>query len=371
MITSKALAPFEFTIPVKEASKTEIYGEEEFEYKISHFIPGEDEDFYYSKYILEDNLEKCLEVCEKINITDDSNKDRSNWFIVSNNENVIKIQAKESTLKNEEFYNNNFYFKIPVKKKKECNMQYYYNKAECIVENKVGYCVERNKKESKIKGEPVYVKFYAKIDTEVVNGTIDKSISKIPLGSNKEISYMPNDGYKLKQILVDGKDININENKNNYNFININQNHSIKVIYEIIGQIKLKKEGENHELLSGVNFELHNENRELIDKKTTNQNGEIIFDNLDLGKYCLIETKTQNGYELLKEPIKCEIKEENSKLEFTVKNSHKFELPFAGGNNRIIYTMLGFILIGISALIVLKIDMKRNIEKYKSDKVEK
>ena len=245
-------------------------------------------------------------------------------------------------------------------------MQKYYNKEECIVENKVIYNVKRDGKETKITGEPVEVKFYAKIDTEVINGTIDKSITKIPLGSDKTIKYIPNDGYKLKQIIVDGKDVDINENKDNYNFINIKQNHKIKVIYEIIGQIKIKKQGENNQLLSGVEFELYNQNKELVNKNTTNEKGEIIFNNLDLGKYYLLETKTQNGYELLKEPIECELTKENSKISLVVENNLKSILPFAGENSRIIYTLIGFVLIGISVLIVLKIDMKRNKEKYKS-----
>lgn len=79
----------------------------------------------------------------------------------------------------------------------------------------------------------------------------------------------------------------------------------------IPGKVKIVKYGNNKKKLSGVVFEIKKvtkgNNTEVVGTKTTDRNGEITFDDLDPGDYIITETKTVNGYSLLKDPIKFSI----------------------------------------------------------------
>lgn len=70
------------------------------------------------------------------------------------------------------------------------------------------------------------------VTTEVVNGTITDSVYRIEKGGNTNITYAPNTGYYLKQIIVDGKSVSLTNYVSNYKFSNITANHTVKVVYE-------------------------------------------------------------------------------------------------------------------------------------------
>ena len=74
---------------------------------------------------------------------------------------------------------------------------------------------------------------YYKIETMVVNGTIDDSIENITKGENKTVKYSPKDEtYYLKKITIDEQEQSSLTNiKNEYTFSNIQENHKIKVEY--------------------------------------------------------------------------------------------------------------------------------------------
>ena len=78
------------------------------------------------------------------------------------------------------------------------------------------------------------MKYYKKIETEVVGGTISENIYNIQDGENKTIEYAPtNDTKYLKSIEIDGTEIEITPDAmNQYTFSNITENHKIKVVYE-------------------------------------------------------------------------------------------------------------------------------------------
>ena len=71
-----------------------------------------------------------------------------------------------------------------------------------------------------------------KITTSVTNGTIDPSCDAYK-GDNKTINYAPKDGYKLKSVTVDAKEMDISKYPNSYTFTNLDKNHEIAVVYEL------------------------------------------------------------------------------------------------------------------------------------------
>lgn len=74
---------------------------------------------------------------------------------------------------------------------------------------------------------------YYTITTSVENGTIDKSIQKIPFGESRTITYKADEGYRIASITVDGIGIEVtDENKFEFMFDKISANHDIKVVYE-------------------------------------------------------------------------------------------------------------------------------------------
>ena len=114
---------------------------------------------------------------------------------------------------------------------------------------------------------------------------------------------------------------------------------------------------------------------------TTNDNGEVSVNGLENGTYYLVETKTNDGYNLLKAPVKVEIKAtyatttttttktdesgktttttevsntsfDNGVIKTVVKNSNGFTLPITGGMGTIAITALGVALAFAGVLII-------------------
>ncbi|MCC2249809.1 LPXTG cell wall anchor domain-containing protein [Virgibacillus sp. AGTR] len=75
-----------------------------------------------------------------------------------------------------------------------------------------------------------------------------------------------------------------------------------------LGSVELTKEGEDGELLEGVEFELQDaDGRTLQEKLLTDENGKLVIDHLKPGNYQLVETATIPGYDIDATPIPFEI----------------------------------------------------------------
>lgn len=95
------------------------------------------------------------------------------------------------------------------------------------------------------------------------------------------------------------------------------------------------------------------EKNALIDVLKTDENGKVIFNNLYLGKYKVIETKTLQGYEFDNKEYSVVINDKNEILE--IKNNLKkvaIKVPNTEKNSR----CLNFILLGFLILIYAKIN---------------
>ena len=112
--------------------------------------------------------------------------------------------------------------------------------------------------------------------------------------------------------------------------------------------------------LSDVEFKLEMQDDEGQWKEVaigiTDQRGEVLFKDLGSGEYRLTETKTQEGYILLKEPLLISIgdlTEPDTDREFvyTIKNGKVYGLPAAGGFGSYWFVWAGIILLSLSGII--------------------
>ena len=82
--------------------------------------------------------------------------------------------------------------------------------------------------------------------------------------------------------------------------------------------------------------------------KLTNVDGEILFENLELGKYRVTELKAPVGYNLKTEPIEINISSSSLNVERTIGNISKVVLPATGGKGTVISTVIGLMLVYMS-----------------------
>lgn len=90
--------------------------------------------------------------------------------------------------------------------------------------------------------------------------------------------------------------------------------------------------------------------------KKTDENGKIKFENLDVGKYRLTETKAPEGYNCLTNTIEVEIDDENVNIQKNVGNIKKTVLPVTGSTARI-----NFYIVGTLSLLLLLLTRKKKI----------
>lgn len=131
-----------------------------------------------------------------------------------------------------------------------------------------------------------------------------------------------------------------------------------------LGAIKVIKVDENGErILTGAEFEIRNSHDELVQTGGTDETGEFTFEDLAFGDYKLIETKAptyidEDGkeklYRLLTKPIDFTIDSHEEVKEIEVENTKSgWKLPETGGPGRILFTIIGILLM-LGALLGFK-----------------
>src|SRR5699024_862603 len=84
----------------------------------------------------------------------------------------------------------------------------------------------------------------------------------------------------------------------------------------------IKRDAATEDLLAGAEFTLVDADGEVVEENlATNEDGEIVIDDLFLGKYQLIETKAPEGYELDETPIDVEVTEDEQVVEVEATNN--------------------------------------------------
>lgn len=114
----------------------------------------------------------------------------------------------------------------------------------------------------------------------------------------------------------------INKDELTYDYNNGFINYYIYNNVSNKGRIILAKMSSNKEVLSGVKFGLYS-NDKLIKEATTNDNGLILFDNLDFGDYVIKEIETLDNYILYENPINVSLSEENTEIHLNLFNNLK------------------------------------------------
>lgn len=112
------------------------------------------------------------------------------------------------------------------------------------------------------------------------------------------------------------------------------------------GNIKIIKKDMEERLLSNTKFGLYTEADKLLDEKTTNEFGEILFENIPYGNYYIKEIEAAFGYIKSEEKYPIFIEENNKTYELTIYNEIIKELPKTGLNKNVykIMSMIDYII---------------------------
>lgn len=155
---------------------------------------------------------------------------------------------------------------------------------------------------------PEFVRFHLIANGKVVdtvtlnskNGWSQKLKNLPKYEKGKEIKYS---WEEVKEGVIIGEDKNgykvsyEQDRKDAYNTIAVNHHTPRK------GSIQLIKKDSYKRSLKGVKFMIKNSNQEVIEIKETDNNGKVLFDDLEQDTYTITEIKTKNGKNLLKEPF--------------------------------------------------------------------
>lgn len=222
------------------------------------------------------------------------------------------------------------------------------------IETPTNYILSKEEKEVVLKwGEKTTVEF----ENELKKGNlriikVDKDNNEILLEGVKFEIY-DEEGKVVKKVITDEKgEVNINNLPiGNYTIKEIETNEKYRLTEDknieikwnettIVkienekqkGQIKIIKVSEDDNKINGdlkgtplkdVVFELRKENGELIGTYITNNEGIIITEELELGKYILKETKTNKNYILNEEEYIVNIEKDSEIAEITITNKSK------------------------------------------------
>lgn len=98
---------------------------ETYTYTITHKVPDEIADFYYSNYEMHDELIPELERVSDVKVIDEAGKDVTNKFEAKHKGNLIRMVAKADVLKTADFYNHEYKFNFQTKIREGASLDKY------------------------------------------------------------------------------------------------------------------------------------------------------------------------------------------------------------------------------------------------------
>ncbi len=136
---------------------------------------------------------------------------------------------------------------------------------------------------------------------------------------------------------------------------------------KIEGSIEITKvdKEDNSKVIEGATFKVERidesgdvDNTFEAQEKTTGEDGKVKFEELEVGKYRVTETKAPEGYELLEKSKEVEITGENRDIKLIAENELKLELPETGSiSYAIVISTIGVVIIILA--VVLNIQHKK------------
>ena len=140
-----------------------------------------------------------------------------------------------------------------------------------------------------------------------------KTSNTLEAGDYQFVEVKGLDGYRTNEEAITFT-VDVNEaNSQTFSMTNEKFKGSVKLI---------KLDAATEDLLDGATFKLVDSEGEVVEEGLiTNDQGEIVVDNLLLGNYQLIETVAPEGYELDETPIDVEITEDGQVIEKTMENN--------------------------------------------------
>ena len=189
--------------------------------------------------------------------------------------------------------------------------------------------VNSENKEEKIEG----------VEFELYNEE-DELIKKLITNENGEAFAKDLDigNYKLKEVKTN-KNYVLNDEEIK---VTIEWNNETNIVVEnqkSKGKIKITKLSADDNIVTGekagsaiknVEFEIKNEEGNIVENVVTDENGEIVTKELPIGKYTIKETKANENYELDETEYTVEISQNKQLVELTITNKSKEKLPRTG-----------------------------------------
>ena len=114
-LTSSGYLEIETPAPIKSLDKTVIKQGETFNYKIEQYVPNQSSEYYYKKFVIEDNIDTNLTTSvSNVRVINDASQDVTSKFDITLVNNKRSVSAKSDTLNDSTFYNTTYIINIPI-----------------------------------------------------------------------------------------------------------------------------------------------------------------------------------------------------------------------------------------------------------------
>lgn len=179
---------------------------------------------YYDEFVMEDKLpEEVKYVSASLDVNGTDKTSEYGTLTYDSAAHKVTYAVKQSVLQTPAFYNGK---SISLKIKTTAVNE---SKETVIAKNSATTNISGVKKRTGEVQTPILPQF--EVITEIVNGTISPSESKINMGSNRTVTWTPKNGYYVESVTIDGvEQNNPSVGGGSHAFNNITADHNVKVV---------------------------------------------------------------------------------------------------------------------------------------------